>query len=47
MNSAQIALIRILARQAARDYLQPKPAPLSENRLNRSNHPVPLFADKK
>ena len=47
MNSAQIAIIRLLARQAARDYLQPKPAQLSENRPNRSNRPVPLHADKK
>lgn len=47
MNAAQLSIIRLLARQAARDYLQPKPTPLSENRPNRSNRPVPLCADKK
>ena len=47
MNSAQLSIIRLLAKQAARDYLQPKPAPLSENRPNRSNRPIPLHTNKK
>ena len=47
MNSAQIAIIRLLARQAVRDYLHAKPAQLSQNCHSRTNHPVPSLADKK
>jgi hypothetical protein len=47
MNSAHISLIRILAKQAVREYLAGKPAPLSENRPIRTNRPVPSLAEKK
>lgn len=47
MNNAQIALIRLLARQAAKDYLHGNPAQLSEKRPLRTNRPVPTLAEKK
>lgn len=47
MTDAHKALIRILARQAVREYLAGKPAPLSENRPTRTNRPVPSLAEKK
>ena len=40
MNSAQIALIRIIARQAVQDHLAGKTAPASEKPPIRTNRPV-------
>ncbi len=47
LNPAQKQLIRLLAIQAARDYLQSKPAPLSQNNQPCSNRPIPSIADQK
>lgn len=42
MNSAQLDLIRLMAKQAVREYLAGKPAPACEKPKTRSSRPVSL-----